>query len=219
MATTRPDSAQARLDPSFTTKGLQCTHAFAFARLCRMHQALATFRRGSADHNLVRRASGLILILLTLGGCSLADVMHNDSKSSAIIPALRYVVYEDGRTLYEDISNGNPEIAAEIANIPVAHGAMTIDCANLREIGILIRHAYRSRGKYYGRHDYNYVVSWPDKIGSAPKHFTYEDQLRSWYLRGAARFLEPLSDGPLSLAVTHRREAIYTTEFNMVGCP
>lgn len=174
--------------------------------------------REAAIRILARRTPGAILILLVLGGCSVADVIHNDSKSSAIIPALRFVEYKDGRILYEDISNGNPEIADEIANIPVAQGAMKIDCSNLREIGVLIRHGYRSRGKFYGRHDYNYRVSWPDSSGGDPRYFTYEDQLRDWYLRGAARFLEPLSDGLLAFSVTHRREPTYTTEFDMIGC-
>lgn len=172
---------------------------------------------GVAIRLLVQK--GPILALLTLCGCSITDVVHNDDKDSAIIPALRYVEYRDGRILYEDISEGNPEIAGEITNIPVAHGAMKVDCGLLQEIGILIRHGRISRGKFYGRHDYNYVVSWPESSGHEPKHFTYENHLRSWYLRGAARFLEPLADGPLTLSVTHRREAIYSTAFDIIGCP
>lgn len=154
----------------------------------------------------------------TLYGCSINDVTHSDNAGREIIPALRYVEYRDGKTRYEDISEGNPEIADQIDNIPVAQGAMEVDCEAFREIGILIRHGYTNPGASY-YHDYDYVVSWPDSGAPQPKHFTYEEWLRQWFRKGAARFREPLADGLVALSVTHRGEKIYTTEFNIVGCP
>jgi len=164
----------------------------------------------------VRKAPLLVLAILALSGCIIRDAMHSDSAT--IIPALRYVKYEDSRTRYEDISEGNPEVASEIDNIPVAQGAMKVDCKSFREIGIVIRHGYISPNPRYLRHDFDYVVSWPNGSGREPKHFTFENRPGGWYLTGAARFLEPLSDGPLTLSVTHRHDIIYTTEFDVVGC-
>ncbi|MDH3622069.1 MAG: hypothetical protein OER91_14315 [Gammaproteobacteria bacterium] len=159
-----------------------------------------------------------ILAMATLYGCSFSDVTHNEGAGGEIIPALRYVEYENGNRRYEDISEGDPEIADDIKNTPVAQGAMGVNCASVREIGLLFRYRYTNNIAGY-RHDYDYDLWWPDSAGREPEHFTYERRLRGWYRRGAARFLEPLTDGLVALSVTHRDEKIYTTEFNIVGCP
>ena len=157
----------------------------------------------------------VFITMLVLGGCgvSVSDVLHNTSREATIIPALRYVKYDDDRARYEDISEGNPEIADEIINTPVALGAMKVDCQSMTEIGILIY-----RGDSW-RHDFDFVVSWPEGVDQIPDHFAYENWLRSGYLKGAARFREPLSNGVMTMSVTHRREKIYSTDFEVVNCP
>ena len=167
---------------------------------------------------LIRKPLLLILAVLALNGCIISDAIHSEKNRGEIIPALRYVEYQDDRFRFEDISEGNPEVASKTDNIPVAQGAMKVDCERLREVGIVIRHRYISRSSTHVPHDFDYVVSWPDSDSREVKHFTYENRLRGWYLSGAARFLEPLSDGLLALSVTHRRKIIYTTDFDVVGC-
>jgi hypothetical protein len=155
------------------------------------------------------------MALLPLGGCGLSDVLHETSREGKIIPALRYVQYRDGeydRFVYEDISEGNPDLADEIKNTPVAEGPMQVDCQRLHEIGLIV---YRDNS---WRHDFDFIATWPGSVETAPKHFTYEDRWTHGYLQGATRFREPLFDGLITLSVTHRREKIYSTEFQIVGC-
>lgn len=159
-----------------------------------------------------RRHIFTLFLVLVLGGCSIGDVLHKNSGEGSIIPALRYIKYHDGTSAYEDISEGNPEIADEIKNTPVAQGPMKVDCHTMREIGVIV---YRDNSWW---HDFDYVVTWPETVETAAKHFTYEDRWSHGYLKGAARFREPLSDGLLTLSVTHRRQKIYSTGFEIVGC-
>jgi len=157
----------------------------------------------------------LLLALLSLGGCGISDVLHDTSREGKIIPALRYVQYRDGeydKFVYEDISEGHPELADEIKNTPVAEGPMQVDCQRVYEIGIIV---YRDNSWW---HDFDFVATWPDTVDTIPKHFTYEDRWTQGYLQGATRFREPLSDGSIYLSVTHRKEAIYSTEFEVAGC-
>ena len=154
----------------------------------------------------------IAFLALTIGGCGINKVTHHVDSGEPIVPALRYAKYHDGSSRYEDISDGNPDFADEIINTPVANGPMKIDCTNVREIGIIIRHG----GAW--SHDYDYVVTWPDSVTTVPKHFTFENRMTHGYRRGSARFRESLFESLLTLSVTHRNQKIYSTEFELVAC-
>lgn len=160
----------------------------------------------------LRRLLCALLLASMASGCSVSDLLHETSREGKIIPALRYVAYRNDQHIYEDISEGHPELADEIRNTPVAHGPMKVDCQRIREIGIIV---YSDNSWW---HDFDFVTTWPDTVETVPKHFTYEDRWSHGYLKGAARFREPLSGGIVTLSVTHRHEKIYSTDFEMVGC-
>ena len=157
----------------------------------------------------------LPVAILLLAGCSVIDGLHG-ADTGTIIPALRYVEDRDGLTRYEDISGDSDVVRKENIEVPKASGAMVVDCHSVREIGVIVRHGYISRGSYV--HDFDYRLSWPETDARELKHFTFEERLRGWFTKGAARFREPLKDGRVAFSVTHRKRAIYTTEFDVVGC-
>lgn len=161
----------------------------------------------------MKRLLCALLLASLAGGCGISDFLHETSREGKIIPALRYVAYRDDQHVYEDISEGHPELADEIRNTAVAHGPMKVDCQRIREIGIIV---YRDNSWW---HDFDFVAAWPDTIETEPKHFTYEDRWTHGYLKGATRFREPLSDSIVTLSVMHRGEKIYSTAFEVLDCP
>lgn len=160
----------------------------------------------------MRRLLCALLLAALAGGCSVSDILHETSREGKIIPALRYVKFRNDTSHYQDISEGHPELADDIKNTPVASGPMKVGCHELLEIGIIV---YRDNS---GWHDFDFAIDWPETVETVPKHLVYEDRWSGGFLKGAARFRDPLFDGLISLSVTHRHEKIYSTEFEIVGC-
>ncbi len=159
------------------------------------------------------------LLGVTLAGCTWGKALQNrlhDGNEGWIVPTLRYVEDRSGGMRYEDISNGSVDLVHDGRDVPAANGPMVVDCGNMRELGIVVRHGYVSRNGF--RHDYDFELKLRDEALRLSRPFVYEKYLRGWHLKGGVRFRGELQNGGLTLSVMHRKEAIYSTEFEIRGC-
>ncbi len=158
-------------------------------------------------------------LVAIVSGCAWGEAiqatLHGDDTGS-IIPLFRYVEDHAGKIRYEDISDDSLDVVLKGKEMPVASGAMMVNCGSVLELGIVVGRGDDTRNGF--RHDYDFKLTEQDSALDESRPFIFEKYMRRSSLKGAVRFRGPLRNGDLTISVFHRRDLIYSENFTITGC-
>lgn len=146
---------------------------------------------------------------------SFADASEDEPE---LYPVFRFAKYEDETVISEYLGAPDDRFAQSFRQLPVAEGAMVVDCRSLTQLGFVFDPVGVGNRIYGANTKYRFTWTHSEDPGQSVEYMRYKRNAPYGLIRTGVRLVDWAENGTVSMVIVVEEEAVYRTDFEIVNC-